>query len=94
MAEVVGEVLDVSGKRLVDAQAVEGQQRDQRSGTEPVGMGRLQELDDFLLDEPNRGGVVGDLRPLHSDDGGGLDQRGIDDGVPVEPPTGMTAAGR
>jgi hypothetical protein len=39
MAELVAEVLDVARERLVDAQLVVGQQRDQRG---PVGFGGVE----------------------------------------------------
>jgi hypothetical protein len=60
VAEVMGEVLDVAGEGLVDAQPVERQQGDERCRAQPVGLGGLQELHQLLLVETDRRGVIRD----------------------------------
>jgi hypothetical protein len=51
VAELVAKVLDVARERLVDAQAVVGQQRDQRRRPWAVGLRGLQEALELLTGE-------------------------------------------
>ncbi len=84
VTEVVGQVLDVAAEGLTDPEAVEGQQRDERSRAQPVGLGGGQQLDELLLVEAHRRGVIRHPRPLDPHDGGGVDDADVDDRVLVE----------
>jgi hypothetical protein len=53
MALLVAEVLDVAGERFVDAQAVVGQQRDQRRGPPAVGVSGVKQALELVAGEGN-----------------------------------------
>lgn len=52
VALLMAEMLDLARQRLVDAQAVEGQQRDQRRRPRPVGLGGIQQLLELVARKP------------------------------------------
>ncbi len=83
MAELVAEVLDVARERLVDAQPVVGQQRDQRLRPRPVRLGGVEEGLELVAGEPDAHRGVGDAGALDVGDGVVLEHVDLD-GVAVE----------
>ena len=83
MAELVAEVLDVARERLVDAQPVVGEQRDQRRRPRPVGPGGVEEGLELVAGEADAHRRVGNAGAFDVGDGVVLEHVDLD-GVAVE----------